>query len=190
VKRQEAAETHRHESPPSRHDSAVRVRPEAHADIDAIRDVHRRAFGGALEAALVDALRQQAHPLVSLVAVVAGTVVGHVLFSPVTLSSEPELSLMGLAPMAVLPSHQRRGAGSALVRAGLEACHRLGRVGVVVLGHPAYYPRFGFEPASAFGLTSEYDVADEVFMAVELETGALRGKTGTVRYHPAFAALS
>jgi putative acetyltransferase len=168
----------------------VPIRPETIADIDGIADVHRRAFGGNVEATLVDALRQQARPLVSLVAVDEDAVAGHILFSPVTLSSRPDLPLMGLAPMAVLPSYQHQGIGSALVRAGLEECRRLGRVGCVVLGHPAFYPRFGFGPASRFGLTSEYNVADEVFMAIELQAGALRGQAGTIRYHPAFAALS
>lgn len=168
----------------------MQIRPEALADIGGIADVHRRAFGGSVEATLVDALRQQARPLVSLVAVHEEAVVGHILFTPVTLPSRPELPLMSLAPLAVLPSHQRQGIGSALVRAGLEECRRLGRVACVVLGHPAFYPRFGFSPASGFGLRSEYDVADELFMAVELQAGALHGLAGTIRYHPAFAAFS
>ena len=168
----------------------MHISPEARTDVDGIEDVHRGAFGGDGESRLVSRLRQQARPLVSLVAVEEGAVAGHILFSPVTLSSRPELRLMGLAPMAVRPSHQRQGIGSALVWAGLEECRRLGAVACVVLGHPGFYPRFGFSPASGFGLTSEYDVADEVFMAIELQAGALRGPAGTIRYHPAFAALS
>ncbi len=93
---------------------------------------------------------------------------------------------MGLAPMAVLPVHQRRGIGSSLVRAGLEACTQLGFAAVIVLGHAEYYPRFGFQPASRFALRCEYDVPDDVFMALELEAGILTGKTGTIQYHPAF----
>jgi putative acetyltransferase len=96
---------------------------------------------------------------------------------------------MGLAPMAVLPAEQRRGVGSALVQAGLDRCRQLPCGAVVVLGHPAYYPRFGFSPASRFGVTCEYDVPDEVFMAMELEPGFLRDKPGTIRYHPAFATV-
>jgi putative acetyltransferase len=117
-------------------------------------------------------------------------VVGHILFSPVTLSSEPEVAMMGLAPMAVVPTRQRHGIGAALVRTGLEACRRMGGAAVVVLGHPEYYQRFGIVPASAFGLVTEYDVPDDVFMALELRAGALRGKAGMVRYHPAFARMS
>jgi putative acetyltransferase len=91
--------------------------------------------------------------------------------------------------MAVMPEHQRKGIGSALVRAGLEHCKRLGFVAVVVLGHAEYYPRFGFSPAARFGIRSEYDVPDDVFMAVELQPAALSGKTGTVKYHAAFASV-
>ena len=96
---------------------------------------------------------------------------------------------MGLAPMAVLPGRQRQGIGSELVRAGLDECRRLGFGAIVVLGHAEYYPRFGFVPASKFGLKSEYDVPDDVFMALELIPGALRGRAGTIRYHPTFAAM-
>ena len=94
---------------------------------------------------------------------------------------------MGLAPMAVAPARQRQGVGSALARAGIAACRDLGFGAVIVLGHPEYYPRFGFVPASRFGLRSEYDVPDDVFMAMELKPGALHGRgPGTIRYHPAF----
>jgi putative acetyltransferase len=167
----------------------MEIRPEQAADIGAVRAVNRAAFETATEADLVDALREQAKPIVSLVADDDGSIVGHILFSPVTLSGHEELRIMGLAPMAVLPAVQRRGIGSALVRAGLESCRRLGCCALVVLGHPEYYPRFGFTPASRFGIGSEYEVPDEVFMALELEPGALHDRSGTIRYHPAFANL-
>ena len=89
--------------------------------------------------------------------------------------------------MAVLPDYQRRGIGSALVHAGLRRCAEIGFGAVVVLGHARYYPRFGFEPASRFDLTSTYDVPDDVFMALALVDGALHGTTGVVHYDPAFA---
>jgi len=164
------------------------IRPESPDDVRAIRDLNRRAFETGLEATLVDALREQADPIVSLVAVSDNVVVGHILFSPVTLSSQPALPIMGLAPMAVVPERQRQGIGADLVRAGIDHCRTAGCVAVVVLGHAAYYPRFGFSPASRFGLVSEYDVPDDVFMALELASGVLRGNAGTIRYHPAFAA--
>jgi putative acetyltransferase len=163
------------------------IRPEIAADTEAIRGVHQAAFETNTEADLVDLLREQAESVVSLVAHEGESLVGHILFSPVTLSGHPELRIMGLAPMGVLPAKQRRGIGSALVRAGIESCRQLGSAGVIVLGHSEYYPRFGFVPASRFGIGCEYDVPDEVFMALELVTGAFSGKSGTIHYHAAFA---
>jgi len=165
----------------------MEIRAEGPADIAGIRAVNRAAFETGVESDLVDALREQAQPIVSLVADAAGSIVGHILFSPVTLSDHAGLNIMALAPMAVLPAEQRRGVGSALVRAGLERCNEIGCCAVIVLGHAEYYPRFGFVPASRFGIGCEYDVPDEVFMALELEPGALRGRSGTIKYHAAFA---
>lgn len=149
--------------------------------------VNVSAFETPAEANLVDALREQAQPLVSLVAEDDGAIVGHILFSPVSLSGHPALRIMGLGPMAVAPEHQRKGIGSALVRAGLERCRQRDFGAVVVLGHPAYYPRFGFSSSARFGLGCEYDVPEEVFMVVELQPGFLRGASGKVMYHAAFS---
>jgi putative acetyltransferase len=166
------------------------IRAERPGDISDIREVNLAAFDTSTEADLVDILRAQARPIVSLVAEDDGRITGHILFSPVTLSSAPALRMMGLAPMAVTPARQRQGIGSALVRAGVEECRRLGCAAVVVLGHADYYPRFGFMPASShFGLVSEYDVSDPEFMALELHAGVLQDKAGTVRYQSAFATL-
>jgi putative acetyltransferase len=165
------------------------VRDEAPRDHAAVRAIHAAAFGRAAEADLVDALRAQAQPCVSIVAEVDGTVTGHIMFSPVTADGHPQARLMGLAPLAVLPAHQRRGIGSVLVRAGLDRCTALGIQAVVVLGHPAYYPRFGFAPASRWGIRCVYDAPEEAFMLLELRPGALRGVQGTARYHPAFDRL-
>lgn len=163
----------------------MRIRRERGADAAAIRRVHEAAFDTHLEANLVDRLRTDASPLISLVADDDGLIVGHILFSPVTLSTDDSVLLLGLAPMAVLPDRQRKGIGSSLVHAGLDECRLKGAAAVVVLGHPGYYPRFGFQPASRFGVKSEYDVPDDVFMALEIIRGVLTGN-GTIRYHPAF----
>ena len=95
---------------------------------------------------------------------------------------------MGLGPMAVIPQYQRSGVGSALVREGLAQCKR-SILAVVVLGHPEYYPRFGFVRASRYAIRSEYDVPDDVFMIVELKRGALKGVSGLIRYDKAFASV-
>lgn len=134
-------------------------------------------------------LREQAQPIISLVAEDNGEVVGHIMLSPVTLAGYPELKMMGLAPMAVLPQHQRKGIGSALVNAGLDQCKQLGITAVVVLGHSEYYPRFGFSLSSKFSIKSEYYVPEEVFLALELQPQALSDKTGTVKYHVAFSNI-
>ncbi len=165
------------------------IRAEKKDDQDDVFAVNGSAFETPAEATLVDMLREQAQPIVSLVAEDQGNVVGHIMFSPVSLSENHDLKVMGLAPMAVAPEHQRKGIGSALVLAGLEQCRQLGFVAVVVLGHPEYYPRFGFSPSSRFGIDSEYEVPEEVFMAVELESEALSGHTGRVKYHHAFSKV-
>jgi putative acetyltransferase len=168
----------------------VRVRPEEPGDGPAIRAVHDRAFGRPAEGRLVAALQAVA-PRVSLVAVEDSAVVGHVLFTPVVVEAEAGgWTALGLAPLAVLPEHQGRGVGSALVRAGLQACRALGEPVVFVLGDPPYYPRFGFRPAAPLGLSCEFGAADEAFMVAELSPAALAGRTGRVRYRPEFSSLA
>ena len=167
----------------------MQIRPETEADHAAIRELNKAAFEGEGEANLIEGLRQNASPMISLVAEDAGGIVGHILFSPATHSEDAELKLMGLAPMAVAPDRQKSGIGSALAREGLERCRKMGVAGVVVLGHPQYYPRFGFVPSSEFGIVSEYDVPEGVFMVLELEPGALQNKSGRVHYHREFGKL-
>lgn len=164
------------------------IREERPVDRAAVYTLNTAAFGQPAEADLVDRLRDAAQPLISLVAEDDGAIVGHIMFTPVTLAGYDE-RLMGLAPMAVVPGRQRSGIGSALVRAGLDACARLGAAAVVVLGHPEFYPRFGFSPAADFGIASEYDAPREAFMAIELRPGSLQRASGTISYHPAFSGL-
>ena len=166
------------------------IRPEQPEDIEAIRQVNEQAFGRADEANLVDALRTGGKAVLSLVGVEGDRIVGHIFFSPVTIESDDGIvPAVGLAPMAVVPARQRRGMGSRLVRAGLDECRNAGYNYGVVLGHPTYYPRFGFVPARQYGITSEYKVPDEACMILAWPGGVLRHRRGLVRYEPEFRQL-
>lgn len=163
------------------------VRAEAPADYDAVRALNREAFAGEGEARLVDAVRG-VDGVLSYVAEIDGGVVGHILFTPVTVAGATSAArVAGLGPVAVRPSHQRQGVGALLIRAGLEECRRAGYEVIVLVGHAAYYPRFGFTRASAHGLRCEFPVPDEVFMVLELRPGALSGVRGVVKHLPQFA---
>jgi putative acetyltransferase len=163
----------------------VVIRPEQAGEVAAIYAVHASAFPTDAEAKLVDALRANGRLSVTLVAEDGGRIVGHVAFSPVSLTGVAVG--LGLAPLAVMPAFQRRGIGDQLVRQGLVAVARSGIGFVVVLGHPGYYPRFGFRRAKAVGLDNEYG-ADEAFMVLELQPGSLPASGGLVRYGAEFAA--
>jgi len=163
------------------------IRSETPEDIDSIRRINLQAFGQKAEAAIVDKLRNRNALTISLVATMENEVVGHIAFSPVVIESQClSFEAVALAPMAVLPAHQRKGIGSQLVRAGLEECRRLGHDIVVVLGHPDYYPRFGFVSAKQRGIDCEFEVPDEAWMVLELKEGILRGKSGTVKFQSEF----
>jgi putative acetyltransferase len=166
------------------------IREEQSDDVAAIRRVILEAFDGPAEADLVDKLRANGKFALSLVAELDGQVVGHILFTEVAIEdaepSEPCPRALGLAPLAVLSEFQRKGVGSALMRRSLERCREMGHDAIVVVGHPEYYPKFGFLPASRYGLRCEYDVPEDVFMALELRAGALQGIEGLVRYQTEF----
>ena len=167
----------------------ITIRPEAADDYAAIREVNLLAFGQENEPRLVENLHRLPEfiPELSLVAVEAGQVVGHILFSPVVIETKDgAVPALTLAPLAVRPEFQNQGIGSELVRDGLERCRSLGHRIVVVVGHPTYYPRFGFSPARARGLEAPFPVPDEAFLVLELAPGALDGIAGVVRYPPAF----
>jgi putative acetyltransferase len=159
------------------------IRRENIEDIPDIYAVVRAAFARPGEAELVGALRRANALVVSAVATVGSRIVGHVAFSPVTIDHHPALAL---APVAVEPASQRQGIGAALVRWGLDECRRLGHGIVIVLGEPAYYGRFGFTPASKFGIACPFPVPSEAFMLLELWSDAAAGRRGVVRYRPEF----
>ena len=163
------------------------IRYEQPEDIALIHQINKQAFGQSAEANLVDALRRNGKATLSLVAEDSGRIVGHILFSKVVIEvGDSQLHGLGLAPMAVSPERQNEGIGSRLVERGLKLCREAGHPFVVVLGHPEFYPRFGFVPASRFNIKSEYDVRDEVFMITELQQGSLLGVAGTAKYQPEF----
>ncbi len=163
------------------------VRDEQPGDEAAVREVNRRAFGQDQESALVDALRSNGAALLSLVATVDNRVVGHILYSPARVGT---LDGAALGPMAVLPQHQRQGIGSQLVEAGNERLRKNGCPYIIVLGHPAYYPRFGFGRASARGITCEWDVPDEAFMVLVLDEAEMAGASGLAKYRDEFSIVT
>jgi putative acetyltransferase len=168
--------------------ASVSIRPETSEDLDHIRTVHRLAFGRDDEARLVDALRAQGYTRLSLVADLEGRVVGHVLFSDLPIvTPQGTIPSLSLAPLAVIPEHQRQGIGSTLVREGLRICAKQEHRIVIVLGHPHYYPRFGFSARLAERLKAPF--SGEAFMALELLPRALAGVDGEVRYPPPFEML-
>jgi putative acetyltransferase len=165
----------------------VVIREERQVDIAAIREVNDSAFNRTQEGEIVDQLRASCKELVSLVATEGEKIVGHILFSPAIIESDGEkVNGMGLAPMAVLPEYQRKGVGAMLVQKGIEKIKEMGYPFIIVLGHPEYYPRFGFEQASIYGIKSQWDVPDEAFMMMILDTAAMSGVSGTGKYREEF----
>ncbi|MBC3984719.1 N-acetyltransferase [Streptomyces sp. AC536] len=162
------------------------TRPETTADVAAIREINTAAFPTDLEAGIVDALRADPEAWIDGLSLLAeapdGTPVAHALLTRCHVDGAPALTL---GPCAVLPSAQRTGAGSAAIRAGLDAARARGEGLVLVLGHPEYYPRFGFTPASRFGIRAPFDVPDEAMMALALDP-AHPIPTGTIQYPAAF----
>jgi len=167
------------------------IRDERPDDVAAIRHVNEEAFGQPQEARLVDSLRASGGVVLSLVASVGDRIVGHILFSPVTLESgSASHGGVGLGPMAVLPSVQRHGVGSLLVAEGINRLRESGHPFVVVLGHPEFYPRFGFVPASHYRVTCQMDVPDDAFMLLALDESRASALAGVARYREEFATVT
>jgi len=162
------------------------VRKEDNNDFEAIHKLNKAAFENGPEAILVDKLRLSCKDFYSFVAVEDNEVVGHILFTPVIIDDCSTIG-MGLAPMSVMPSHQKRGIGSQLVTYGLETLRKIGYPFVNVLGHPKYYPRFGFELASKYKLVSQWEgVPDEAFMIIVFDKAAMPKNGGVLRYMDEF----
>lgn len=169
------------------HQTPITIRSERPEDKDAVYAVNRAAFGREDEARLVDTMRQAGDLSLSLVALVAGRIVGHVAFSPVTIEHNPKGHMIwGLAPIAVLPDHQRQGVGKALIQEGLTQCRAIGTDAIVLLGHTSYYPRFGFVPTPRYNLQYKGEDFGDAFMILELTEGAAAHLTGRVDYVGAF----
>lgn len=187
------------------------LRPEHQGDVGAIREINLSAFASPAEADLVEALRAAAAVTLSAVVVLGATrpaegrpstseqgklwtgeiyggeIVGHVMFTPVTVTTDKgEVPLLGLGPVAVMPTRQRHGIGTMMVAGCLEHLRARGQRGVVVVGDPRFYRRFGFIEAGRWGLQCELEVPEDCFMALALTPGLLGGVSGTVRYRPEY----
>ncbi len=166
------------------------IRCEHSLDIDAIHAIEVAAFGREFEATLVDKLRAAGALLLSQVALLDGELVGHAAYSLVTVGDgENTNHFPALGPIAVAPAYQGRGIGAALIKAGLGTVAEMGYGLLFLVGHPSYYPRFGFQPAVPLGFTSDYveeEGAHEHFMVAVLDENVLSVARGQVRFHPAF----
>lgn len=165
----------------------VEIREERPDDVAAIRDVNQRAFGQDQESNLVDALRSNRAALLSLVATLNDRVAGHIMYSPATIG---DITGAALGPMAVLPEHQRQGIGSKLVEAGNRKLKEAGVPFIIVVGHPNFYPRFGFKPASAVAMKCEWDVPDDVCMLLLIDERKMTGVSGLVKYRHEFLTVT
>ncbi|MEH2067318.1 MAG: N-acetyltransferase [Nostoc sp.] len=165
----------------------MNIRCETSIDYPAIAQVNTLAFSQDNEAKLIDKIRYSDHyiPELSLVAEIEGAIVGHILFSYIDLVDEQTLQVLGLAPLAIHPQFQRQGIGSALIKAGLEIAEAKKEAIVIVLGHPEFYTRFGFQPSVIYGIESPFPVPEQFFMAKPLQSYQESYK-GRVIYPPAF----
>jgi len=164
----------------------IEIRREEPGDVPAIREVNRRAFGQDQEANIVDALRRNRAVVLSLVATVDGLIVGHAMYSPASVGA---VEGAALGPIAVVPEHQRRGIGARLIEVAHQMLADASCPFVIVLGHPAYYPRFGFVPASNRGIRCAWDAPDDAFMVLVLDDAGMQGIAGLAKYRDEFSTV-
>lgn len=172
----------------------VIYRPETQDDFQEVFEINHKAFGQQNEAKLVNALRNNPNvfiPELSIVASKNNAIIGHILFTKINIKNDDKTlnESLAIAPMAVLPEFQKNGIGGQLIRRGLETAKQLGYQSVIVLGHEDYYPKFGFEPAEKWNIKAPFDVASNVFMAIELVKGSLENISGTVIYPKEFETV-
>lgn len=168
----------------------ITVRHETSEDYKAVRQINELVFEQPGESRLVEGLRNQDIETISLVATIDNQIIGHIFFSPVTIEdSKDDFKAMGLAPMAVLPEFQKQGIGSKLVREGIQASKNARYQLIFVLGHPEYYPRFGFSEAMPLGFQCEYEAPSKAWMVLELEKDALSSNGGLVRFNSEFKKI-
>jgi putative acetyltransferase len=165
----------------------IEIREERPADVAAVREVNRRAFEQERESNIVDALRANGGALLSLVATIDDQVVGHVMYSRVSVGDMVNGAALG--PMAVLPEHQRQGIGTRLIDTGNQKIKDAGYPFIIVVGHAEYYPRFGFRPAGKYGIKCEWDVPEEVFMVLMLDAAKMQGVAGLAKYRDEFSTI-
>jgi len=166
----------------------IEIREERPDDVAAVRELNRRAFGQDQESNIVDALRANGAALLSLVATLNDRVVGHIMYSPVSVGGNVKGAALG--PMAVIPERQRLGIGSKLIEAGNQNLKNADCPFIIVVGHANYYPRFGFRPASEHGIKCEWDVPDDVFMLLVLDQVKMEGVSGLAKYRDEFSSVS
>jgi len=166
----------------------IEIREERPDDVAAVRELNRRAFGQDQESNIVDALRANGAALLSLVATLNDRVVGHIMYSAVSVGGNVKGAALG--PMAVIPERQRQGIGSKLIEAGNQNLKNADCPFIIVVGHANYYPRFGFRPASEHGIKCEWDVPGDVFMLLVLDQVKMEGVSGLVKYRDEFSSVS
>ena len=166
----------------------IEIRKEIQSDHDDVRAINDRAFGQSIEGEIVENIRDACNEIVSLVALNDGEIVGHILFSPVVVENgEKEIKAMGLGPMAVSPRFQKQGIGTLLVNEGIKILKKSKYHFIIVLGHSGYYPRFGFEKASKYGLIPQWSgIPDEAFMVLCLDASRMQHLAGVVHYRDEF----